>query len=114
MILIIGGIGAGKRAFVQTLGYSEDDMSNSHTSEKPVIYDTQELLRKYESAEVQPMLLSKEIVICNEVGSGVVPLEQEDRKWRESVGRLCCELAKEATAVVRVYCGIPQVLKGEL
>ena len=33
---------------------------------------------------------------------------------REAAGRLACLLARRADAVVRVYCGLPQVLKGEL
>lgn len=114
MILIVGGRGTGKRAFVQTLGYSQTDMTNSCTDEKPVIYDIQEILRNHESDGILPVLLNKEVVICNEIGSGVVPISEKDRQWRESVGRLCVDLAKEATVVVRVCCGIPQVLKGAL
>lgn len=32
---------------------------------------------------------------------------------REAAGRLACLLAQRADTVVRVYCGLPQVLKGE-
>ena len=59
-------------------------------------------------------LRKKKLVLCREVGSGVIPLDPDERKWREAVGRLCCALAKEATAVVRVTAGIPVLLKGEL
>ena len=61
-----------------------------------------------------PRLLEKKFVLCCEVGSGVIPMEKEDRAYREAVGRLCVRLAAEASAVVRVVAGIPTVLKGEL
>lgn len=114
MILVVGGIGMGKRSFVKTLGYSDTDMSAAYTDGKPVLYDTQEILRRHERHDVFPSLLAKEVVICNEVGNGVVPFAEGERQWREKVGRLCCDLAKEANTVVRVCCGIPQVLKGSL
>lgn len=48
----------------------------------------------------------KVLLICDEVGAGVVPMKREERDWRETVGRLCCELAKEADRVERIICGI--------
>jgi len=52
------------------------------------------------------------VVVCDEVGSGVIPLEKRDREAREATGRLCVLLAREAERVVRVVAGIPVVLKG--
>lgn len=52
------------------------------------------------------------IILCDEVGCGVVPVAPEERRWRELTGRICCGLAKEAETVERVFCGIPMVLKG--
>ena len=51
-------------------------------------------------------------VTCDEVGCGVVPLDPEEERYREAVGRLCCALAAEADAVVRVIAGVPQYIKG--
>ena len=51
------------------------------------------------------------ILLCNELGSGVVPVEAFDREWREATGRLCCRLAAEAEEVHRVACGIGMVIK---
>lgn len=51
------------------------------------------------------------ILLCNELGSGVVPVEAFDREWREATGRLCCRLAAEAEEVHRVVCGIGMVIK---
>ena len=46
------------------------------------------------------------LIICDEVGGGVTPLDREDRDWRELVGRTCCALAETAEAVYRVHCGL--------
>lgn len=51
------------------------------------------------------------VIICDEVGCGVTPLDRADRDWREAVGRLCCELADSAEAVYRVSCGIGRRIK---
>lgn len=51
------------------------------------------------------------ILICDEVGNGIVPIEKSERDYRECVGRVLCVLAKEADRVERVHCGIGQVIK---
>ena len=51
------------------------------------------------------------ILICDEVGSGIVPIEREDRVYREAVGRLLCEAVKKSERVERIICGIGQCLK---
>lgn len=51
------------------------------------------------------------IILCDEVGCGVVPVDREERIWRETVGRLCCDLAQRAESVERVFCGLAQRLK---
>ena len=53
------------------------------------------------------------IIICDEVGSGIVPLEKEDRIYRETVGRMLCRAVKKSDRVERIACGIGQCLKGE-
>ena len=55
---------------------------------------------------------STDTLICDEVGSGIVPLEKEDRIYREAVGRVLCSAVKKAVHVERVTCGIGQCLKG--
>ena len=115
MILIIGGVGAGKREFLESLGYTEEEMSRDVFSDAPVVTDLEETVREDpEKAEsLLPALLEKEAVICCEVGSGVIPLAREDRFYREAVGRLTVRLAREAESVVRITAGLPMVLKGE-
>ena len=54
------------------------------------------------------------IVIADEIGSGIIPMERTDRRWREETGRACCAIAGYSDIVVRMCCGIPTVIKGEL
>ena len=53
------------------------------------------------------------VIITDEIGSGIVPTESFEREYRELHGRICCRLAQEADAVVRVFCGIGTWIKGE-
>lgn len=54
------------------------------------------------------------VIITNEIGSGIIPMEKTDRIWREETGRACCFIAGKSEAVIRMCCGIPAVIKGEL
>jgi adenosyl cobinamide kinase/adenosyl cobinamide phosphate guanylyltransferase len=51
------------------------------------------------------------VIIVDELGCGVVPMNPYDRRYREMTGRICCKLAKEAEEVHRVICGIGTVIK---
>lgn len=54
------------------------------------------------------------IVIINEIGCGIIPLEKSERIWREQTGRAGTVIAKNSDTVVRIICGIPTVIKGEI
>ena len=51
------------------------------------------------------------IIICNEIGCGIVPLDKAERLYRELTGRILVKLASKAEKVVRITCGIPQRIK---
>lgn len=51
------------------------------------------------------------IIICDEVGNGIVPASPAEREYRERVGRILITLAQKAEEVERVICGIGQKLK---
>jgi len=51
------------------------------------------------------------ILISDEIGNGIVPVEPFEREYRERVGRLHIRLAKRAEEVERVICGIGQKIK---
>lgn len=51
------------------------------------------------------------VIICDEVGMGIVPADAFERRYREEVGRCCCMLAEQAEHVERIVCGRGMVLK---
>ncbi|MGN0261283.1 MAG: bifunctional adenosylcobinamide kinase/adenosylcobinamide-phosphate guanylyltransferase [Eggerthellaceae bacterium] len=117
MILIVGGKASGKRAFVSSLGYSESQISDDPAACTPVLIDAQEAVRGLEKGRLEALadeLSERDVVVCTEVGAGVVPVDPEERAFRESAGRLAVALAGRAACAVRVVCGIAQVLKGNL
>lgn len=51
------------------------------------------------------------IIISDEVGNGIVPVDALEREYRERLGRMLAELAQNAEEVVRVICGLGQKIK---
>ncbi|MDO5020296.1 MAG: bifunctional adenosylcobinamide kinase/adenosylcobinamide-phosphate guanylyltransferase [Lachnospiraceae bacterium] len=51
------------------------------------------------------------ILICDEIGNGIVPVDAFERFYREQTGRILIRLAQKADEVVRVLCGIGQRIK---
>lgn len=51
------------------------------------------------------------IIISEEVGNGIVPLDAFEREYRERLGRLLIRLAARAERVERILCGLGQRLK---
>ena len=110
MMLVTGPLFSGKRTFVKTcFGWTEEELR------RYAVLDAQKLAAKAEDlACLADRLREAPVVISVEVGGGVVPADPEQRAAREKAGRLACLLAEQADTVVRLCCGIPEVLKGEL
>lgn len=110
MIFVTGPLFAGKKEYVcQALGWTEEDLA------KNARWDVQDLAAEASGLEALARDLARyPVVIATEVGGGVVPVSPQERQAREAAGRLACLLAQEAQTVVRVCCGLPQILKGEL
>ncbi|MBR1865798.1 MAG: bifunctional adenosylcobinamide kinase/adenosylcobinamide-phosphate guanylyltransferase [Lachnospiraceae bacterium] len=51
------------------------------------------------------------VIISDEIGNGIVPVEAAEREYRERTGRILVELAAKAEEVERVICGIGQKIK---
>lgn len=51
------------------------------------------------------------ILVTDETGCGIVPMEPFERRYREETGRICCLAARDASQVWRVCCGIGQRIK---
>lgn len=127
MILITGGAFSGKTEFaMRTFNLNETDISDGgECSFEEVlscraVKNFQLLVKRFgndsgaEFAEKIYACNPEMIVITNEIGSGIIPMEKADRIWREETGRACCVIAGHSEAVVRMCCGIPTVIKGVL
>lgn len=126
MILIVGGAGQGKMQFAQErFCLKREDFANgadcsiSDVLQARAIDQFHLLVRRLgEDALPFTEQICRErsdiIILLDEIGCGIIPLEKNDRIWRETVGRCGCMLAAEAETVIRVVCGIPTVIKGEL
>ena len=51
------------------------------------------------------------VIIADEVGCGIIPAEEQDRAYREALGRCLILLAEKAEEVQRVYCGLSERIK---
>ena len=51
------------------------------------------------------------IIICDEIGNGIVPIDSFEREYRERTGRILVQLAMRAEEVERIICGIGQKIK---
>ena len=108
MILIIGGAHQGKADFARSLGIAEDKiLYNAHTKIRQLMRDGKDA-----AIEFDAMLQGVEIVTCDEIGMGIVPIDEFEREWRETTGRIMCRIAKDADTVYRVVCSIPTRIKG--
>ena len=123
MIVVTGGVASGKKTFLEEYGIDltcvfdarDSQASAVSLADATVVFHVEELVREGALARgVFEQLLSKQVLTCTEVGSGVIPLTWDDRQFRERAGSLSSSLAKEADCVVRMVCGIPVVLKGVL
>lgn len=113
MIFVTGPLFAGKQEYIcRVLGLDRDDF------EEHCVRDAEKLAYGAASPEelevLADQLAGKKVVIASETGCGVVPVDAEERKKREAAGRLSCLLAQRADTVIRVCCGLPQVLKGNM
>lgn len=118
MTLIIGGRNAGKYNYLIELGYETKDIGTDFSF--PILYKLNDLIKQLISEEISPLQFVQEkldsakdiIIICDEVGCGVVPIDKAEREYREEVGRVCIAIASKADVVERIYCGIPTRIKG--
>jgi len=127
MVFVIGGAYQGKLDYVreQVCGpdakvWTCDDQSQEIDWSCQVIDKIHLLVWARQQAGLDTMdylqqhlsLLQDKVVICDDLSSGVVPIDRDTRLWRENVGRCSVWLAREAERVVRVFCGLATDLKG--
>ena len=120
MILIIGGACQGKLAFAKnTFGVTDADIHVCSGEEidfsKRCIYRLEEFTALHPDPvsyfETHKDSWQNSILILQDISCGVVPLEAENRMWRQKTGRLGQYLSREADRVSRIFCGLEQRLK---
>ena len=106
MVLVVSGTNQGKYAFAKSL--SEDVVKDLHME-----------IRVCMERGEDPWVLAEQVQLSHpggvitlvELGCGLIPSDAFEREYRETVGRISCELAKKADAVYRVCCGIATQIK---
>ncbi len=109
MILIIGGAWQGKTELAHKMGFKDDEILNCfHLKIKKCIEDGGS------TAEFTDSVLNGgyRAVISDEIGCGIIPLDKEERIWREETGRALCKTAAACDEVWLVRCGIGTKIKG--
>jgi adenosylcobinamide kinase/adenosylcobinamide-phosphate guanylyltransferase len=61
--------------------------------------------------ELLTSISGNEIIVTNEVGMGIIPLEASTRAYVEDLGRLNAALAQRAEHVIFMVAGLPLVLR---
>ncbi|MBQ9895286.1 MAG: bifunctional adenosylcobinamide kinase/adenosylcobinamide-phosphate guanylyltransferase [Ruminococcus sp.] len=127
MIMITGGAYQGKTAYAaERFRLSPEEMIDGAVCEytelinAKCVYNYHEFIKKLLRNGEDAVQCTTEIcdnnngliVIMNEIGSGIIPLDREERSWREVAGRCGCIIAERSDEVIRMICGIPQMIKG--
>ena len=122
MILITGGAYQSKRRFAMArFALAPEEicdcaLSAPDLSKKALCHVEQYVLRciregRDETALLDVPALAEKILIFDDISCGVVPLEAEERAWRERTGRLAAALAQSADEVWRVFFGLGERIK---
>ena len=124
MRIITGGAFQGKRAFAEKLypGVEWTDGGRCALDEIRTcraVYGFHEFVKRWikqgKSWEELASLMLEEnrdlILICDEIGCGLVPVDAFEREYRESTGRVMNALTEQAERVDRVVCGIGRRIK---
>lgn len=131
MILIVGGAWQGKLDFARELAgkknavYELCQVAEGSTDsfeaalDCRIIHGFHEYVRRVlkENKSVEAFIekiqaQNPEVIITsNELGCGIVPVDREDREWRETSGRASVRLAKSSDQVYRLVCGIASRIK---
>ena len=120
MKLVIGGAYQGKTEFVRRKFKAEPKKCDEKTAlTAECINGYHNLIANLLQVEINPQEFTKKliaenpdvIIICDEVGLGIVPLDAFQRQWREEVGRCLCLIAEKADYVCRILAGLESRIK---
>lgn len=128
MIMIIGGAYQGKLAYAKNL-YPDIEWTDGENCTEEEIFRCKGIFH-FEKYIAQRMREGKDIsklqelvkkmivknpeivIVTDEIGYGIVPMDAFEREFREMSGRICTELASFSKEVHRVICGIGTKIKG--
>jgi len=124
MVLIFGGAYNGKLEFVKEK-YDIDNEEIFFCTDENLKFNKKVLcglqaftkacvLNKINSLDILENninSLKDKIIICDEINSGIVPMEKLDRDWREETGRVLQFLTKHSSSVYRIFFGLQEELK---
>ena len=125
MELIIGGAYQGKTEYARKkYGFTDDDIYTCSENadiafdrpcinrlEEFVLYCVKNGISARKKLEENREKWKGSVIICREIFSGVVPIDDTVRVWREETGRVMTWLAAEADTVTRLFCGFDMKLK---
>ncbi len=130
MVLIIGGAYQGKLDYAkETYNLSDEDIFDCKENDNSILPSVDFKAKAFlnfhrfvracvrDEIEAESYIAANidsfrdKIIIADDVTQGVVPMDKLDRAYREELGRCLVYLGKEADNVIRVFCGIPQVVK---
>lgn len=130
MVLIIGGAYQGKLDYAkEEYGLTDSDVFTCEEGSTAVGFDEKivdhferyiltlikagQVPEKAVGMQLRANRYKGRIIICDDISQGLVPMDATERAWREGVGRTMVRVAQQADKVIRVFCGIPVVLKDE-
>ena len=106
MILVIGGAFSGRRAFAEENFPDRDILDGTEEKVREALRNKtlETLTEEFSNAD-------SAVVIMDELGCGITPLDASDRLFRDLYGALGISLAKEAESVYRLFSGIGSRIK---
>lgn len=121
MVLIVGGRSQGKVDFAKSLfpEIKKENIGDGRTAEPAelmscsVLTHFESLVKRLLSEGKKPeewmegylKVCPKAVIISDEIGGGVIPMDNFEEEWRETTGRLLCDLARRSESFYRVICG---------
>lgn len=116
MIFIVGGTASGKSSFAREnfliKGYEIVDDFHKIVKENYLnnILSENNVADFFENYFIEKDL-EKLVIISNELGAGIIPIEKSDRDFREINGKVNIHIASKSDEVYRMICGCATRIK---
>lgn len=108
MKLYIGGYGQGQKEYARSRNPESDIFEDFHLWIRGMLQagrPAEELAEEFMDTHPDA------VIVSDETGNGIVPLEPFEREYRERLGRILIRVAERSDSVERVICGLGQRLK---